>query len=84
MVCPKFTYLLLIIVPNINLTSIWKNTKFYCGFIAIQYDLYKNKLDSINHLNLSFKPMQVKEEFLEWCFLSLGKSLLHNCNWTKS
>lgn len=39
MVCPKFTYLLLIIVPNINLTSIWKNTKFYCGFIAIQYDL---------------------------------------------
>lgn len=37
MVCPKFTYLLLIIVPNINLTSIWK--KFYCGFIAIQYDL---------------------------------------------
>lgn len=25
----------------------------------------KNKLDSINHLNLSFKPMQVKEEFLE-------------------
>lgn len=24
MVCPKFTYLLLIIVPNINLTSIWK------------------------------------------------------------
>lgn len=32
----------------------------------------KNKLDSINHLNLSFKPMQVKEEFLEWCFLSLN------------
>lgn len=83
MVCPKFTYLLLIIVPNINLTIIWKKVLLRFHRNSVWF-IKKNKLDSINHLNLSFKPMQVKEEFLEWCFLSLGKSLLHNCNWTKS
>lgn len=62
MVCPKFTYLLFqtLTLPVFEKTQ--SSTAVSSQFSMIYK---KNKLDSINHLNLSFKPMQVKEEFLE-------------------